>query len=269
MTALAALGIDAGSATTKLIGVDAAGAMIWHLEEASHPRIEEQAARLLDRVRAELGRLDAVPIIGTGYGRRLLPGVSRAVTEISCHAKGAFAVHRRPGTLVDIGGQDSKVIHVGEGGTVGAFQMNDKCAAGTGRFLEVVAARLGLDLDRLSEAALATTDEAAISSTCTVFAESEMISLLARGTALEPMVRGLHRALVRRVVALVRTLGARPPLLMSGGVARSRAVVVLLGEELGSAITVGPHPQLTGALGAALFGLEQAGRAGSSASMGA
>jgi predicted CoA-substrate-specific enzyme activase len=255
MTAAAALGIDSVSATTKIVAVDRLGALIWHHVEATDPRIEQQAARLLERAREELGPLDGVPLIGTGYGRRLLPGAARVLTEISCHARGAFAVHGRPGTLVDIGGQDSKVVHVGDGGTVEAFQMNDKCAAGTGRFLEVVAARLGLTLDRLSEVALETSEEAPISSTCTVFAESEMVSLLARGTALEPIVRGLHRALVRRVVALVRTLGVRPPVLMSGGVAQSRAVVTLLGEELGQEVAVVEHPQLTGALGAALFGL--------------
>ncbi len=160
---------------------------------------------------------------------------------------------------MDIGGQDSKVIVIGGQGDVQNFAMNDKCAAGTGRFLEVVAARLKMDLGELAEAALSTEAEVAISNTCTVFAESEMISLMAQGHVLEQIVRGLYTALVRRVAAMARGTGLAPPLMLSGGVAQSRAMRNLLGKELGHQVSVPDKPQLMGAYGAALIGLKGRG----------
>jgi predicted CoA-substrate-specific enzyme activase len=160
------------------------------------------------------------------------------------------------GTLVDIGGQDSKVIVLGARGDVVDFSMNDKCAAGTGRFLENTATRLGVPLEKMGPVALASKDEVPISSTCTVFAESEVISLLARGVAVEAILRGLHRALTRRIVAMVRSAGLVPPLMLSGGVARNPAVRSLLEEETGERVTPARYPELTGAHGAALIALE-------------
>jgi predicted CoA-substrate-specific enzyme activase len=248
---IAALGLDVGSATTKLVGVDASGARVVDAVEETDPHIEAQTARLLGAVGAPAG----VPLVATGYGRKLASGGGRKVTEITCHGAGVFAALGRAGTLVDIGGQDSKVIVIDASGKVVDFAMNDKCAAGTGRFLESTAARLRLPIAEMSAAALAATAEVPISSTCTVFAESELVSLIARGAELPRIVRGLHRALVRRVAALAKAANARPPFFLSGGVARSEAVRALLAEELGAEVVVPEAPQLMGAYGAALLAL--------------
>jgi predicted CoA-substrate-specific enzyme activase len=252
---LLAVGIDAGSTTTKLVGVSADGAVIgWRLEGA-HPCVEEQVGRMLGDLRAELGGGE-VPTIATGYGRKLLTAATKSVTEISCHARGVYACLGTGGTLVDIGGQDSKVIRIGAGGKAIDFSMNDKCAAGTGRFLENTAARLALPLDEFAQRALAVADEAPISSTCTVFAESEIISLIARGIALDAIVRGLHRSMVSRIVTMIYHVGLVAPLMLSGGVARNPAVRALLHEATGEPVIVPEQPQLMGAYGAALLALE-------------
>ncbi len=254
MNEIAALGIDVGSATAKVAAVDAAGGLAWHLIEPTAPRIEEQARRLLEAARQRAGR-PALPAVATGYGRKLAPDVDRAVTEITCHARG---VHRRlghTGTLIDIGGQDSKVIAIGADGKVINFAMNDKCAAGTGRFLEVSATRLEIPIDQLGRTALEAAEEVRISSTCTVFAESEIVSLLARGQSVDSIVRGLIRSLVHRVVALAKSVRPEPPFMLSGGVARCDAVRDFLGEALGEPVELPAEPQLMGAYGAALMAL--------------
>lgn len=249
-----ALGLDAGSTATKLVGVDEKGALVWNVLLPTHPRMEEQARELLDRAYAA-GVPKDVPLVATGYGRNLARGAKRSVTEITCHARGAFRRVGNGGTLVDIGGQDSKVIVIASDGKVERFAMNDKCAAGTGRFLEVAANRLQMTLERFSEVALTALKEVPISSTCTVFAESEMISLIANGEPVPHIVRGLHRSLAKRVAALVRGTSPVPPFLLSGGVAQSSAVRQLLGEELGKNMIVPESPQLMGAYGAALIAL--------------
>jgi len=257
-----ALGIDVGSATTKLVVIGATTTMLWHHIEATDPRIDEQSGRLVDLARTATGLGQAAPIVSTGYGRKLVAAATGRLTEITCHARGAYACFGHAGTLIDLGGQDSKVITLGPGGKVGRFQMNDKCSAGTGRFLEVVAARLGLSLGRLSEIALGAPSEAAISSTCTVFAETEIVSRIARGEPIAAIARGLYRALSRRVAALARSIGPAPPFMLSGGVALSPAMKALLAEELAVALEAPAEPQLLGAYGAALLGLEPGGRLG-------
>ncbi len=252
--ALLGIGIDAGSTTTKVVAVDAAGTLRWHRLEPTDPRMEQQTTRLLAEARQVAGD-DVLPAVATGYGRALVSGADRKVTEITCHARGVHRALGRGGTLVDIGGQDSKIVRITDAGRVEHFAMNDKCAAGTGRFLEVVAGRLGYDLDKLSAEALAADGEVAISSTCTVFAESEMISLIARGHPVEHIVRGLVRSLVKRVSALARSTGVHAPLMISGGVAHSAAVRTFLGEELKLPVELPPQPQLMGAYGAALIAL--------------
>lgn len=251
---LRALGIDVGSTTAKIVGVDELGSLVWHVLEAADPRGEAQIERLLVLARQAAG--EELPLVATGYGRRLVRGAARSVTEITCHARGVYRRLGHGGTLVDIGGQDSKVIGIGSGGEVVDFSMNDKCAAGTGRFLENTAHRLGVPLERLGEVTLSTENEVPISSTCTVFAESEVISLLAHGVAVESILRGLHRSLIRRVVAMIRSVGLTAPLMLSGGVVRNAAVPVMLEEETGQAVIVPEHPQLMGAYGAALIALE-------------
>jgi (R)-2-hydroxyacyl-CoA dehydratese activating ATPase len=260
MTGIRAWGIDVGSSTTKIVGVEAEGTMCLHLLEESEPRSEEQIERMLRQAAAVADGQSAKPLVATGYGRKLVQQADRVVTEITCHARGAYRALGHGGTLVDVGGQDSKVIKLGPEGQVQDFAMNDKCAAGTGRFLENTCRRLGVDLDRLGDVSLAARDEAPLSSTCTVFAESEIISLLAHGVGVEPILKGLHRALVQRLVAMIRTVGLTPPLMLSGGVARNPAVARLLEAETGEKVIVPPNPQLLGAYGAALVALESVGQ---------
>jgi predicted CoA-substrate-specific enzyme activase len=243
--------VDAGSTTCKLVAVDSSGAIVaWSLEDMT-PLVAQQTERMLAEMRDATDAADA-PAVATGYGRKLVSTADRAVTEITCHARGVFADLGTGGTLVDIGGQDSKVISIGPDGAPIDFAMNDKCAAGTGRFLEHTAARLGVALDDLGSTALAATHDEPISSTCTVFAESEIISLLAQGADLNAILLGLHRSLVSRILAMVRTVGLSPPLLLSGGVARNVAMVELLGREAGHPVRLPSRPQLMGAYGAAL-----------------
>jgi len=259
MAPVAALGIDVGSTTVKMVGVDAGGAMVWHILEAAEPRAEEQVVRFLARAREENGPLEDAPLVATGYGRGLVHQAARSVTEITCHAQGVYRELGHGGTLVDIGGQDSKVIGIGPDGKVVDFTMNDKCAAGTGRFLENTARRLEVPLQQMGETALSTAEEAAISSTCTVFAESEVISLLAHGVGVAPILRGLHRSLIKRVVAMIRTVGLTPPLMLSGGVVQNPAICRMLEEETGEKVVLPRHPQLMGAYGAALLALDVQG----------
>jgi predicted CoA-substrate-specific enzyme activase len=177
----------------------------------------------------------------------------RSSTEITCHARGAFASTGRPGVLVDMGGQDTKVIRIGPAGEVLDFAMNDKCAAGTGRFLEVVLGRLRVPLAEVGSQVARAARAVAVSSTCTVFAESEVISLVAAGAPVDGIVKGLHQSLASRVAALARgSLAAGVEVFMSGGVALNAAMVAALGDALGRPVRILPEPQLVGALGAAL-----------------
>jgi len=256
MTKVEALGIDFGSTTAKIVGVSRDGQMLWHLLEPAEPRVEDQVERFLQIAHQTIGSLDGIPVVATGYGRRLIQLASRQVTEISCHARGAYQESGHGGTLVDIGGQDSKVIGISPDGKVMDFTMNDKCSAGTGRFLENTARRLNVPLEQLGDQALSTSEEASISSTCTVFAESEVISLIAHGVSLPSILRGLHHSLIRRIMAMVRTVGLVPPLMLSGGVAQNPAIHRLLEEETGETILIPHYPQLLGARGAALIALE-------------
>jgi predicted CoA-substrate-specific enzyme activase len=256
MNRAVAVGIDAGSTTCKLVAVDGAGELVASRLEPASPRLEEQAAEMLGSLQAGLGTPDGLPAVATGYGRRLVRSAARQVTEITCHARGVFRALGHGGTLVDLGGQDSKVIRIGEEGRPLDFAMNDKCAAGTGRFLEHTAGRLGVEIAELGDRALAATREEPITSTCTVFAESEIISLIARGADLDAIIRGLHRSLVGRIVAMVRSVGLDPPLILSGGVALNRGVQAMIGEATGERVLLPPHPQLMGAYGAALIAAE-------------
>ena len=247
MTA-AALGVDAGSTTCKAVAIDAGGRIVARRVEPASPLVEEQAARLVAGLRAEVG--GEPPVGATGYGRKRI-SAGRALTEITCHARGAFALAGRPGLLVDVGGQDTKVIRVGDVGEVLDFAMTDKCAAGTGRFLEVILARLHVPLAEVADFTSRAPRTVRVSSTCTVFAESEVISLVAAGEPLDAIVKGLHAALASRVAALARG-SADGEVFMSGGVALNAAMVAALREALGARVTVLPEPQLAGALGAAL-----------------
>lgn len=244
-----AIGVDVGSTACKVVAVGPGGALLDRRVEPTDPRIERQVERLVGELRAAAGA-DA-PVGATGYGRKRVPG-ARALTEITCHARGAFSRAGRAGVLVDMGGQDTKVIRVGPAGEVVDFAMNDKCAAGTGRFLEVILGRLQVPFEGLAERVAAAPRAVPVSSTCTVFAESEVISLVAGDEPLDGIVKGLHVALASRVASLARGAVGVEEILMSGGVALNGAMVGALGDALGRPVRVLPDPQLVGALGAAL-----------------
>jgi predicted CoA-substrate-specific enzyme activase len=202
---------------------------------------------------ASLRQEDLAAIVTTGYGRASFPSATKMITEITCHARGAFFVYPETRTVIDIGGQDSKVIRLDKQGRNVDFQMNDKCAAGTGRFLEVMARALEVkleDLGRLSRSARRTIK---ISSMCTVFAESEVVSLIAENQPQEVIIRGLHDAIADRILGMVRRVGVEEKVTLTGGVAKNEGVVLALEERLGVKVFVPPEPQIIGALGAALL----------------
>lgn len=253
---IAALGIDVGSTTIKMVAVNRDAEIVWHHLEAVAPLISRQVDAFLEKLRNETDFIADIPLVATGYGRNLVQSAAKSITEITCHSRGVFKQLGHGGTLIDIGGQDSKVVVIGPQGQVVDFAMNDKCAAGTGRFLENSAARMQIPVAEMGPVALSATDEVSISSTCTVFAESEIISLLAQGVAVAPILMGLHRSLIKRVVAMVRSVGLVPPLLLSGGVVKNPAIRKVIAEETHTKVLVPEHPQLMGAYGAALFALK-------------
>ncbi len=192
-------------------------------------------------------------IVATGYGRINVPFADKQVTEITCHAKGIYSLLPTAKTIIDIGGQDSKGIKI-SGGKVVGFVMNDKCAAGTGRFLEVIADALGVPLSDLGRVGLSAMEPAVISNTCTVFAEQEVISQLAGGESVPNLIAGVHNAIATRVCAMVGKLKIEPDVAVTGGGAKNIGLVKALETRLGCPVLVPAEPLLTGALGAALIG---------------
>ena len=251
MSAPVAIGVDSGSTTWKAVVVDSAGVIVDKTVAPTHPLIEEQTQRELAALRERTGLGEDAPVGATGYGRKRV-GANRVITEITCHARGAYHHAKRAGVLVDMGGQDSKVIRIAAEGGVDDFAMNDKCAAGTGRFLEVLLARLDVAWEDVAAQVKSAAEAVPVSSTCTVFAESEVISLVAEGKPVPGILRGVHESLSSRVAALAGTLPPGVPVFMSGGVALNPAIVAALATALGRDVEVLPNPQLIGALGAAL-----------------
>lgn len=249
-----AVGIDIGSTSAEALILDGERILAWSILDTGYS--SRRAAELaLDAAlkqsgltREQLGR-----IVATGYGRVAVDFADRQVTEISCYARGIHHLFPQVQTVIDIGGQDSKVVAVGPGGRPLDFAMNDKCAAGTGRFLEVMARVLQLELAELGPCALRARRAAEISSTCTVFAESEVITLVAEGISREEITAGLCRSIAKRVSGMARRVGVEPPVAFAGGVAKNVGVVHALQEELGEQLLVPPEPQIVGALGAALL----------------
>lgn len=263
------LGIDVGSLSCDAVLVDQAGhAVAWAVVPTGARNREAIArARREALAAAGAGPGEIGGVIATGYGRNRVEGRLGAVTEITCHARGAGAVLAEADVIIDIGGQDSKAIRVAPGGKVLDFAMNDKCAAGTGRFLEAMARALEVDVDELAGldegdgGARGPTSDLTISSVCTVFAESEVVSLVAEGRPVPDIVRGIHRSVAARTRSLVRRVardltGLR--LGMTGGVARNAGVVRALEATLGVPIAVPPEPDTVGALGAALIARDRA-----------
>ena len=254
-------GIDIGAATAKAVIVDREGRVAAHaVSAAGYNRRAAAEAVFADALRAAgLEAAVVAFVVATGYGRGQVDFAARTFTEIRCHARGARALLPEARTVIDIGGQDSKVIALEEGGAVRDFAMNDKCAAGTGRFLEVMARALEADADGLQGLAARSRAPVPISSTCAVFAESEVVSRLASGAAREDIAAGIHEAVASRIRALAGTLAVRDAVALTGGVSRNGGVVRALEAALGRPVLVPPLAQAAGALGAALFALSMAG----------
>lgn len=258
-------GVDVGSVAAKALVFDAGTGSVlgrsllptgWNTREAGSLALDAACRE------AKTERRDLAAIVGTGYGRVSLPFADRSVTEISCHARGAAHLFPGTGVVLDVGGQDSKVISLekpeqGKSGVVRDFLMNDKCAAGTGRFLQVLSGILDLPLTELGNAA-ARGVPVSISSMCAVFAETEIVGLLARGTPPENVAAGVFLSLVRRMGALARRIPLQGECTFTGGLAASPAFHAMLGRELGVPVNVPEHPQAVGALGAALMAADLA-----------
>jgi len=247
-------GIDVGSLSSEAVLLKGGEILSYSIIDTgadARKAAEQVYQAALERAGLESSEVDAV--VATGYGRLVVPFAAKQVTEISCHARGAFFLFPEVRTVIDIGGQDSKVIRIDGRGNVVDFMMNDKCAAGTGRFLEVIARALELSVAELGMEAEKATRVAEISSMCTVFAESEVVSLIAQGVPRPEIVRGLHQAIAERTAGLAQRLGVVPQVVMTGGVAKNSGVVAALSQSLGVKVLVPQEPQIVGALGAALL----------------
>ncbi len=248
-------GVDIGSTMTKVAIMG--DTLVSSIIGPTGPEHRRLANKVMEEAlaRAGLAFTDLAYIVATGYGRINVPFADRQVTEITCHAKGLHSLLPTVKTLVDIGGQDSKGIKLKDG-KVASFVMNDKCAAGTGRFLEVIADALGVPLTRLGELSLKAEKTAVISNTCTVFAEQEVTSQLASGEPVASLVAGIHEAIATRVYSMVSKLKIEPDIGITGGGAKNIGLVKALEVKFGCPVLVPPEPLLTGAIGAALVAKE-------------
>lgn len=248
-------GVDIGSTMTKVVIL---GEKIeTSLIGPTGPEHRKLANRVMEEAlsQARLSFFDLTYIVATGYGRINVPFADRQITEITCHAKGLQSLLPSVKTVVDVGGQDSKGIKI-LNGKVMNFVMNDKCAAGTGRFLEIIADSLGVPLNKLGEISLSAESIASVSSTCTVFAEQEIISRLATGEPIANLIAGIHDAVATRIASLVKKLIIEPDIAVTGGGAKNIGLVKALERKFGLPLLVPPEPLITGALGAALMGKE-------------
>ncbi len=253
------VGVDIGSLATKSVVLDSDKGVLsydilrsgFDYRGAAEHSIENSIKQ------ANIKREDISFIVSTGYGRAvaMLSTLADAeVTEITCHAKGAYRLFPEARTIIDIGGQDSKVISIDETGRVANFVMNDKCAAGTGRFLEVMSSALSVGIEGMGDLIFASSEEKVeISSICTVFAESEVISLFAKGYKKENIAAGIADSIARRITGFVGQVGLKEKVVMSGGVAKNKGVVRSIEERIGTKLLIPEEPQIVGALGAAII----------------
>ena len=256
------LGIDSGSTSTNAVIMDQDRKIKAFSVVRTGAKSGESAERILTDVlgKAGLQQEDLSWIVSTGYERVSIPFADETVTEISCHGKGAHFFNPHIRTILDIGGQDSKAIRLDEKGEVIDFVMNDKCAAGTGRFLEAIARTLEVGLDELGPIALQSTEKITITSMCTVFAESEVISLIANNTEKADIADGICRAIADKAFSLLKRVGLEEEFMMTGGVAKNPGVVHAVEEKLQSKLYICPEPEIVGAVGAALYALSKIGK---------
>ena len=256
------MGIDSGSTSTNAVIMDGDRKIVASAVVRTGAKSGESAQRILDEVLSEAGlkREDISWIVSTGYGRVSIPFADENVTEISCHGRGAHYFNPAVRTILDIGGQDSKAIRLNEKGEVADFVMNDKCAAGTGRFLEMIARSLEVDVDELGSIALQSKEDIEITSMCSVFAESEVISLIANNREKTDIANGICRAVANKSYSLLKRVGLEAEFMMTGGVAKNAGVVRAVEEKLGTKLYICPEPEIVGAAGAALYALDKVDR---------
>lgn len=251
------VGVDIGSLVTKIV-LAKDGKYLDSVSDRSSYQFNMVGNQLFSQLleKNKLKKKDITCIVSTGYGRHSLDIADAQVTEITAHAKGVMYFFPEVASVIDIGGQDSKVMKIKDGKVID-FQMNDKCAAGTGRFLEVMANALEVPLEDLGDLALSSSTPEKVSSTCTVFAESEVISLFTQGAKKENIAMGIHISIAKRVGAMAKRINVQAPVVFCGGVAWNIAVKKALEKELGLTLIIPENPQITGALGAAILAFEQ------------
>ncbi|MEE8205285.1 MAG: acyl-CoA dehydratase activase [Dehalococcoidales bacterium] len=252
-------GIDLGSTITKAVILDGDKRICARVAGATGAEHRRRAGEVMAEAlkQASLSLSQIGYIVATGYGRVNVPFADCQVTELTCHARGVYHLFPNSRTAIDIGGQDAKGLKIADGKLID-FVMNDRCAAGTGRFLEITAAALGLKLTELGQISLKAKSKIDISSTCTIFAQSEIVALISAGKPLEDILAGLHDAIAGRVVKMVRGLKIEPDVVFTGGVAKNEAVVKAIREKLDCELLVPQEPLFTGATGAALLAGEMA-----------
>ena len=251
------VGIDVGSTTTKGVLLDSDGNIVAKSLMLTGASATQAVKKTLENI-TSLSKIDVngVPVISTGYGRARVELAVKSVTEITCHSVGVHHINPDIRLLIDVGGQDAKVIRIGSSGRPEDFELNDKCSAGTGRFLEVMARELEISIDDLGPLALQSKSPCSISSTCTVFAESEVIGHIGAGESAADIAAGVHVSMVSKISALSKRVGVKEPVCVTGGVALNPAFRHHLSDQLGVELWVPDEPQLTGALGAAVLALE-------------
>jgi predicted CoA-substrate-specific enzyme activase len=247
-------GIDIGSITAKA-AIAENGKILGTKVIFTGYNAELAGLKVYEEILSESGldKASIERIVSTGYGRNSVKFADKSFTEIMCHAAGAHYLDPHVRSIIDIGGQDSKAILLDEQGKVKNFVMNDKCAAGTGRFLEVMARALEVNLDEFGAISIKSKNPSKISSLCTVFAESEVISLIAKGEKRQNIIAGIHESIAARVSSMSARLGITEPVMVTGGVARNIGVVKALEKKLNMKIEVSPYAQVTGAIGAAFL----------------
>jgi (R)-2-hydroxyacyl-CoA dehydratese activating ATPase len=252
------LGIDVGSVTTKAVVINDARVPVGSGIIPTGVSVVNAAVQATESAINKAGvSIDSIQTtVATGYGRNMVSIADKQITEITCHARGAFETVRQASTLIDLGGQDSKAISISSTGKVNQFVMNDRCAAGTGRFLEVMARILETDLDHMAKIAMNASHRATINNMCTVFAESEVVGLIAQGANREDIAQGLCWSVAERISGMAKKVGTQGLVYLSGGVAQNPAVVAALSTLLGKPVKVIESPQLNGAFGAALLAAE-------------
>jgi len=255
-------GIDVGSTMTKAVILN--HGIIASIIGPTGPEQRRLANKVMEEAlnQAAIFFQAITYIVSTGYGRINVPFADKQFTEITCHAKGIISLFPKAKTIIDIGGQDIKAIKIDVTGKITDFVMNDKCAAGSGRFIEVIADTLGVPLDKVGALSLQSKNPAKISNICTIWAQQEVAASLAQGIPVSDLLAGVHQSLAERINTMVNRLRVEEAVILTGGGAKNRGLLKALSEQLGHEILVPEEPLITGALGAALMGKEIVERAG-------